>query len=517
METQTTEGSMGRAESGQVVAGGQWASKLHRLNSGMYHIVDKDRQEVPFKLNSAQGRLYEAMWPRTLIPKARQEGVTTFCELFSLDTCLFVPNTTAVVIAHTQDDAKVIFETKVLFPYRHLPDQWKLLNPLTGESKTRLEFSNGSSMTVDVSAVSRTVSLLHVSEFGRICARRPAVAEEIVAGSLEAVPKNGVVWFESTCKGRSGHFWKFCEEARKRQESGAGLQPMEFDLHFIPWWMCREYRVFPGAAHVKRELADYFALIESKIGQKLDAEQRAWYATKVGGLGPLMKQEYPSTYEEAWEVALEGSFWQKEVAVARAEGRITRVAYVPGIPVDTWWDLGIGLSGYMAIWFTQTIGCEVHVIDFYESYGVGFPHYANILKARGYFYGEHNAPHDIAAKELGTGVTRWESAAKLGITFRTIPRIEHKADAVEAGRNFLQFCWFDEGQCDKGLEHLEEYSREWDDANGCWRSTPKHDIHSNGADAFQTLACGHGPLGNSIGRKKSVGAGGGVSIRGCGR
>jgi hypothetical protein len=43
--------------------------------------------------------------------------------------------------------------------------------------------------------------------------------------------------------------------------------------------------------------------------------------------------------------------------------------YDPAAEVYTAWDLGIGDS--TAIWFAQTIGREVRIIDFYENSGVG--------------------------------------------------------------------------------------------------------------------------------------------------
>ena len=462
--------------------------QLARLNSGMYRIVGKDTHDVPFRLNAIQARLYSGMWYRTLIPKARQEGVSTFCELFALDTCLVKPNQTAVVIAHTQDDAKRIFQTKVLYPYLHLPEKWKQASPLSREpSESRLLLENGSSITVDVGARSGTVSILHVSEFGTICAKSPNVADEIIAGSLEAVPKDGVVWFESTCMGRSGYFWDLCEAARKVQDSGTEPLPMEFDLHFIPWWLCPEYRVDAAQSQVTPEIAAYFQSIGDQIGRTLDPQQMAWYASKARTLGPKVKQEYPSTYEEAWETALEGAYWTEEIRGIRAKKQIGTVV-VQGVPVDTWWDLGMDDSN--CVWFTQDVGREIHVVDFYENSGLGLRHYADVLRDRQYVYGRHYAPHDIQVRELGPGLTRWEQALELGIRFDVVPRVENKLDAIEAARKIIPRCWFDESKCGSGLEHLELYRREWDDTHGCWKNHPCHDEHSNAADAFMTLACG---------------------------
>ena len=64
-----------------------------------------------------------------VILKARQLGFTTFIQLFMLDACLFNPNIRAGTIAHTLDDARVIFRDKVKFVYDNLPEDLKAAMP----------------------------------------------------------------------------------------------------------------------------------------------------------------------------------------------------------------------------------------------------------------------------------------------------------------------------------------------------------------------------------------------------
>ncbi|PIE39739.1 MAG: hypothetical protein CSA51_04490 [Gammaproteobacteria bacterium] len=114
-----------------------------------------------------------------------------------------------------------------------------------------------------------------------------------------------------------------------------------------------------------------------------------------------------------------------------------------------------------------------------------------MLKERGYVYGQHHAPHDISVRELGTGVSRWESARKIGINFARIPRVKNKIDSINAARRILDVCWFDEERCSLGIDRLEAYRKEWNEHLQTYKPTPLHDENSNGADAFQTLAMGH--------------------------
>lgn len=58
--------------------------------------------------------------------------------------------------------------------------------------------------------------------------------------------------------------------------------------------------------------------------------------------------------------------------------------------MDTWWDLGI--NDRMSIWFSQSVGQEIRVIDYMEGTGQGLAHYIQKMKAKPYVYGRHTAP-----------------------------------------------------------------------------------------------------------------------------
>jgi phage terminase large subunit len=198
----------------------------------------------------------------------------------------------------------------------------------------------------------------------------------------------------------------------------------------------------------------------------------------------LIQQEFYCSFEGAQQ----GSYYGREMNQAESEGRITRVTYQAEVAVDTWWDLGI--DDATAIWFTQNVGREIHVIDYYENSGEGLPHYAKVLQERGYMYGTHNAPHDIRVRELGTGKSRLETAAALGIRFATVPSIP-LADGIEAARSFIPRCWFDRQKTERGRLALVSYHKTWDDKRRCFSSAPYHDWSEHGASGFRYLAVGH--------------------------
>ncbi len=146
------------------------------------------------------------------------------------------------------------------------------------------------------------------------------------------------------------------------------------------------------------------------------------HAELVAARAVMTQDEYDQEFECSFEAAVKGAIYSEVLQEARAAGRITTVPYDPLLPVNTDWDLGIGDS--MAIWFSQsTRSGEVRLIDYEEGSGEGFPYYAKRLADKGYVYGTHWAPHDIAVRELGSGKSRLEIAAGFGLKFSVTPRI----------------------------------------------------------------------------------------------
>lgn len=200
----------------------------------------------------------------------------------------------------------------------------------------------------------------------------------------------------------------------------------------------------------------------------------------------MTADEYAQEYECSFEASVKGAIYAAELTSARQSGRITSVPVDPILPVDTDWDLGVGDS--TAIWFSQSLRSgEVRVIDYYEASGEGLPHYAQVLTAKGYTYGQHWAPHDIQVRELGSGRSRVETAHSLGIKFQVAPNIPLE-DGIHAARMLLPKCYFDERRTAKGLECLQHYRRDYNTRLNEFKATPVHDWSSHGADAFRTLA-----------------------------
>jgi hypothetical protein len=201
----------------------------------------------------------------------------------------------------------------------------------------------------------------------------------------------------------------------------------------------------------------------------------------------MIQQEYYCSFEGV----LSGSVFGRQLAEADKEGRICGVPYQPEFPVDTWWDIGTGDP--TAIWFTQDIGREIHVIDYYENSGagVGIDFYARHLQTLPYVWGTHNGPHDLEAHQFAAnGKSTREVAASLGLRFKITDKLD-KQSQINAGRSFLKRCWFDKAKTERGRNALNSYHYVWDDKRKSFSDDPYHDWASNGSDAYMQLAVGH--------------------------
>ena len=197
----------------------------------------------------------------------------------------------------------------------------------------------------------------------------------------------------------------------------------------------------------------------------------------------------PDQYGHIWEgefsTVFEGAYYVRELVDAKDKRRICSVPVDPDLPVHTAWDLGIGDS--TAIFFFQVSGNEIRVVDFYEATGQGLPHYASVLKAKGYVYGDDWVPHDAKVRELGTGRTRIETLEDLGRKPRLVPA-HTLMDGINAVRETLPRCWFDETRTELGLDALRQYRSEYNEKAAVFHDKPLHDWTSHAADAFRYLA-----------------------------
>lgn len=204
---------------------------------------------------------------------------------------------------------------------------------------------------------------------------------------------------------------------------------------------------------------------------------------EAGMSDDFIQQEFYCSFT----LGVEGSYYAKYMQDARDEGRIGFVPWDRHNRVHTAWDIGYGDS--CAIIFFQTIGNEIHVIDYEESQGEGLSYYVGRLRKREYVYGDHFAPHDIDSHAFSSGMSAREVGATLGLKFITLPTLKLRLeDGIEAVRGLFPRVWIDEKKCSLLIKCLENYRKEYDQRLETYKERPRHDKYSHGADAMRYMA-----------------------------
>lgn len=485
-----------------------WSDRRWRLNN-LYFIQNKLGEVVQFQLNEAQDKLLDDLHFLNIILKARQMGFSTLILLLALDCCLFNDNFAAGLVADTLDNAKGLLK-RIKFSYEKLPDEIKAVVPVKSDNATEIEFTNGSGVEVGVSLRSGTKNLIHISEYGKICAKAPDKAKEIKSGTLNTIAPRQLVFIESTAEGRAGDFYEKTQQARKIADAKRDHNDLEYRFHFFAWWQDPTYQTADRQLITEEDEA-YFAGLLAEHGVELTDQQKWWYAAKKIEQGDDMWKEYPSTPDEAFKAARDGAYFAKQMQALRQLKKIGEFPFVPKIAVNTMWDFGLGDT--QTIWLHQEVGGEHRFVGYFEDSGMGLGHYFNWLEKwralRGATWGQHLAPHDVDHRRQtgtsGQAETIKTIASGLGYEFTTVERNPDKINSIQSIREKLPGCAFDEAGCAKGIVHLENYSREWDEKLGVWRNHPRHDEHSHCADAFMVFADGYKTPNPDFNRKLDYG------------
>ena len=299
---------------------------------------------------------------------------------------------------------------------------WQAVNPHTGkrrineafpaairkrtrEDQMMIEFVNGS--TWQLVGSDNYNSLVGSPPVG-VTASEWALADPSAWGYLSPILRENGGWavFISTPRGRN-HLCKMFEGFRDDPE-----------------WFVERKGIYETKAltpeQIEASLREYVATYGEDHGRSIFAQE----------------------YECSFDAAIIGAYYARELERAERDGRIVDVPIDPAMPVNTVWDLGINDSTSIIFWQALR-GGVIRVVDYYEAAGYGLDHYANILRQRGYNYGKHYGPHDLEVRELGTGKSRIEIAASLGIPFSMVPNMRVE-DGINAARMILPRCWFDQ-------------------------------------------------------------------------
>lgn len=499
------------------------SDRMWRLNH-LYWIINKDGLMQRFRLNWAQQKLHQELWYRNDILKARQLGISTYVAMLMLDMSLFRSNFHCGIIDKSLVDGTGKI-SKIDLAYKSLdyaPDNpteedialAELGRFIKGEiqtkpSKTTISFSNGSRITAGTSLRGGTFQFLHVSELGYVAAHAPLRAREIVTGAMNAVSKDGVIIRESTHEG--GKFGLNYEMTKASMEMvGKPLSSLDWKFFFFPWWKNPEYTLDNNPMEIRRKFSpDAFTVEDAKYFEELrinhkiqlTIQQKRWYSAQSKTFGGLVRQEYPSTPEEAFQALVEGSIYGSYLDFLRSQGRLCAEFEKDDLaPYYVSWD--IGMADYMCLWLWQVRGDgKFYVMDCLQANDKPLEWYINFIRKEwevefGPIY-KHLLPHDAGRRDPH-GISFDAHLRRAGFRVSVVPRTPDVWAGIFSVRRLLNHCIFHE-RCSRplkidgveymsGVNALENYQKAPSGAHGVERDTPLHNRCSHAADGFRTFA-----------------------------
>ena len=212
----------------------------------------------------------------------------------------------------------------------------------------------------------------------------------------------------------------------------------------------------------------------------------------------MTPEEYAQEMECSFDAAVKGTYYAGLINKLANSGRILNEhLFDPTQQVTVAADLGY--TDTSAWWFWQRRPDGFAIIDYYQASGKSLTHYLEMLRSKPYEIDMIWLPHDAKARTLQTGKSTieqlyrphsllpsaYDESARLPL--RIVPRlsVQHGIDAV---RQFLPQCYFDQINCFEGLEALRSYRRRWHEHTQAFGESPLHDWASNAADGFRYVA-----------------------------
>jgi phage terminase large subunit len=204
-------------------------------------------------------------------------------------------------------------------------------------------------------------------------------------------------------------------------------------------------------------------------------------------------RDTPEQYSHIWEggyaTVLEGAYYARVLAEARAAGRIGKVAADPLMTVRLFCDIGGtgARADAFTIWVAQFVGREIRVLNYYEAVGQPLAAHLAWMRLQGYAPGKADIwlPHDGSTHDKVFDVSYESALRQAGYAVEVVPNQGRGAAAarIEAGRRLFPSIWFNEATSSAGLDALGWYHERKDDARSIGLG-PEHDWSSHGADAF---------------------------------
>lgn len=204
----------------------------------------------------------------------------------------------------------------------------------------------------------------------------------------------------------------------------------------------------------------------------------------------------PDQYDWIWEggfrTSVEGAYYAKALALAKAQGRITFVPVDPLMQIRAYFDIGGtgARADATAIWIVQFIGERINVLDYYEAQGQPLSAHLQWMRDRGWGKAWVILPHDGAAGEK-VFATSYESAIReAGFDVFVIPNQGAGAASarIETLRRHFNRIFFNAETTEGGRAAIGWYHEKKSKDERYIGLGPNHDWSSHGADALGMMA-----------------------------
>jgi len=230
----------------------------------------------------------------------------------------------------------------------------------------------------------------------------------------------------------------------------------------------------------------FYRMLKASDSGIIDAQELQMLAKMPGSDEDTFRQEFECDFS----AAIRGAYYGKQLN--GLEHQMGSYPWNPDRPVVLAFD--IGYSDDTSIWFAQTNGREIVIIDFFTAAGLSVSDVLNMLRSKPYAYGSFYLPHDAKNKSFQTGKSVRELMMADGAMTRIVPSLSVQ-DGIQAVRQTLPNVYFNTNnpEVKMGVNALRVYQREYDDKKRIFKESPKHDWASNPADAFRMLALALNP------------------------
>lgn len=472
--------------------------RIWRLCSGMYSIINKRGDKIPFDMNYAQHIVYAALLrhPRLLILKSRQQGISTFFLILYFDKICWTKDTLGGLQSYGLKESSALIK-RLETAWDNFPTALKnyLGIERTVKNTQGLALSNGCSLRVQLSFRGDTLHLLHVSELGKIAKENPQRAKELRKGTLQALAQGNWGAIESTSEGPGNLFHSMWIAAKSLPESQRTLK--DFLPVFLPWINDPDCTLnIPQM--IPADVQEYFDKVELDTGKSLTSQQKWWAVATMreledGDEDVDFNQEYPYSEESAFLMGRNGLYYSRQWTKSGTEWNPLERAialYDRRLPVYTSWD--IGRNDEMCIIFWQIHKYELRCINIFSDSGEELRYYVAILvnfsEELGYEYGGHALPHDVGVTDVSADKSRLQLLRSYGL--KNIIKVKRSANIMEdidVVRRAIPYMIVDTEHAKKVIDTFHNYSKKWNDTLGVFADVPKHDEWSHPADAVRTM------------------------------